>query len=82
MKTGKLSFQGSFDIQGKKKFTAEGFHSYLKSVGDACCLTTVFLNSGYPARYSKLSDFVTPQGQVTFKPAGIIFKAGGSTLVD
>ncbi|MBS1933404.1 MAG: thermonuclease family protein [Bacteroidetes bacterium] len=72
-----------FEIKDKKTFSALGYETFLQgNKDDKCCLTSVFLASGYPKKSPLLADFVKSDGTINFKPADVVFKEAGTTLKD
>lgn len=73
----------TFEIQKKQQFTTTGYQKFLMSgTSDICCDTKTFLKSGFPKKGVLFGKFVSPSGDILFKPADIVFKEAGTNLKD
>jgi len=73
----------TFEIQGQKKFTTDGYFKFMQAQkSDRCCKTSDFIKKGFPKKAPLIASFLSAKGNILFKPADIIFKEGGTTLED
>jgi len=74
----------ALEIGEGKLFTFQAYNKFLESKkDDKVCRTSVFLQSGFPNKKAPiLASFVMVTGKIDFKPAGIVFKEGGTTLMN
>jgi endonuclease YncB( thermonuclease family) len=71
----------TFEIMNQTPFTTKAYQQYLTTnKADTCCLTSVFLKSGFPSKPPLLASFVGTDGKINFKPADIVFKEAPTSL--
>ena len=73
----------TFEIQDQNAFTAAGYQQFIAGQkSDRCCRKADFLKSGFPKKALLIASFIGTDGSIKFKPADIIFKEGGTTLMN
>jgi endonuclease YncB( thermonuclease family) len=73
----------TFEIQDQNIFSTDGYQKFLAAQkSDRCCRKIDFLKSGFPKKAPLIASFLSTNGSINFKPADIIFKEAGTTLMN
>jgi endonuclease YncB( thermonuclease family) len=73
----------TFEILNQNAFTTAGYQKFMATQkSDRCCKTADFIKSGFPKKPPLIASFLGADGSIHFKPSEILFKEGGTTLMN